>query len=282
MKPSLPLLVRAVVPWSLVAAAAVPCQALRITHLANEGFLIESDGSKVLVDALIGEGLPPYEVPSAQLRHRMATAQAPFHDVDLVLATHHHGDHFDPEGVASHLLHNPRAVFVSTDQAVGLLRELEGHAELASRIRAVVPDEGEFVDLVENGVRLRVLRLHHGRSRPIQNLGFVLQLKDGRVLHVGDTEVTAAELAVHGLPSLELDVAFLPFWQLLDPNDLASYQKALEARYVVPMHIPTEEAPADYFGAPGGRRGLLERLRDHDGVVVLEGEWDAWVVESRN
>ena len=46
-----------------------------------------------------------------------------FAGVDLILASHFHGDHFDAASVARHLRANPEAVFLSTNQAVAELCE---------------------------------------------------------------------------------------------------------------------------------------------------------------
>ena len=48
-----------------------------------------------------------------------------------MLASHHHGDHFDAEAVARHLASNPGARFVSTRQAVDRLQRLKDAAEKA-------------------------------------------------------------------------------------------------------------------------------------------------------
>jgi len=65
---------------------------VEITYLGNEGFLITAGETRILIDALYGDGL--------------------------------------------HLLHNPEARFVSTEQAVARLRqELDRYQEVAGRRR---------------------------------------------------------------------------------------------------------------------------------------------------
>ncbi|MCP4653821.1 MAG: MBL fold metallo-hydrolase, partial [bacterium] len=80
---------------------------------ANEGVLIETGGKKILVDALFREPNPAYAAPPKEVLEKLETAQPPFDDVDLILATHNHGDHFDARSVVRHLRHNPRAVFLA-------------------------------------------------------------------------------------------------------------------------------------------------------------------------
>jgi len=89
---------------------------LRITALGNEGFLIETGRSTIVVDGLY-RGLEGYIAPTGEQRGRRERAEPPFDDVDLVLATHHHPDHFDAEIVARHLTANPRGVLITTPTA---------------------------------------------------------------------------------------------------------------------------------------------------------------------
>lgn len=176
--------------------------AAEITYLANEGFLLAGGGEKVLVDALFGDGLAGYAVVPAELRSKLEAAQPPFDGVDLVLATHFHDDHFDPRAVGRFLAAAPQARFVSTPQAVERLRtEYDGFEGIAPRVRAVLPAEGDAERLESDGVALTVYNLHHGRGRPIENLGFLVEVGGARLLHVGDTMVDAEELAVLDLPA---------------------------------------------------------------------------------
>jgi glyoxylase-like metal-dependent hydrolase (beta-lactamase superfamily II) len=52
----------------------------------------------------------------------LAAARAPFDNVDLILATHYHGDHFHPRPVAAHLAANPRATLATSAQVIDSLR----------------------------------------------------------------------------------------------------------------------------------------------------------------
>ncbi|MFQ5351382.1 MAG: MBL fold metallo-hydrolase, partial [Thermoanaerobaculia bacterium] len=96
-------------------AGAGEAPEVQVIYLANEGFLLEAGETKVLVDALFGEGLRGYPVVPAPIRAELEGARGRFAGVDLILASHFHGDHFDAAAVARHLRANPGAVFLSTD-----------------------------------------------------------------------------------------------------------------------------------------------------------------------
>lgn len=262
---------------SLLAALAVlatpgnaEATGARLTYLANEGFLIEGGGKKVLVDALHHGGVEGYPALEPETQRRLEAAEAPFADVDLVLASHHHADHFEPVAVGRHLLANPKAHFVSTEQAVEQLRTgFDDFSKIENRVHGAWPGEGETVEISVGGLDLTVLNLHHGRDRkpPVQNLGLLFSVGGTTFLHVGDTQVTARDVAAYELSRKDVDVLLLPYWHLLGPEG-RKLRDAIDPGRVVAMHLPSEDAPAGWFGRAGTLEGLREQLRALPGVDV--------------
>ncbi len=83
------------VALTVLVASPLPAE-LEITYVANEGFLLAGGGKKVLIDALFDGGIAGYPTIPDELRPSLEQARPPFDGVDLVLATHFHGDHFGP------------------------------------------------------------------------------------------------------------------------------------------------------------------------------------------
>jgi L-ascorbate metabolism protein UlaG (beta-lactamase superfamily) len=263
-------------PTSADGAAAGPAAGAEITYLANEGFLLSGGGRAVLVDALFGDGLADYPRVPADLRSKLEAGEPPFDEVDVVLATHHHADHFDPRAVARFLRAVPTARFLSTPQAVERLREVSGGAwdGIAPRVRSVLPAAGEAEELTVAGVAVTVFNLHHGRDRrpPVQNLGFLLALGDRRILHVGDTEAGDADLAPLRFERREIDAALLPFWLLLDAEAVETVRRRVSPRLVVPMHLGRWSAENDAWGTIHGLLPAAPRLDEAMESVELTDE----------
>ncbi len=247
-------------------AAAAPAEPVEVTYLANEGFLIARGERKVLVDALF-PGIPNYPVAGAELVADMVAGEPPFDGVDLVLVSHFHRDHFGVAEVGRFLASQPEAVFVSTPQTVEALAA--AGSPPADRVRALWPEEGASVRVEIVGIGLTALNLHHVRGpRPTQNLGLLVDLDGFRVLHVGDTEVSAEEIRPLGLDSMEIDLALLPDWLLAEPA-WAGVVEAIAPGALIAMHVAEPSAPASWFGAAGSRAGRVERIRgEHPGAWI--------------
>ena len=237
---------------------------LEITYLGNAGFLLADGEHTVLVDGLFGSGLSGYPSVDAERRERLESATPPFDEVDIILATHHHADHFNAAAVARHLRANPRALFLSTPQAVERLRtEVSDFAPFAGRAHGILPAEGERHHVRLLGLDITLLHLHHGRNRqpPVGNLGFLLELGGRKLLHVGDTVASAEEFAVYELAKERIGVALVPFWLLSDASWRGVVREQIAPDEIVAMHLPVPDAPAGYFAPSKDLDDLIERIR---------------------
>ena len=225
---------------AMVQSPVATTGALEITYLANEGFMIAGGGRKVLIDALFGAGLRGYPVVSTAQRELLEQARAPFADVDAVFATHFHDDHFNAESVLAHLTHNPQAFFFSTNQAADKLKATGKFDAVKTRIVAQLPKEGERIHSGHRGLHVQLLNIHHGRGRPTENLGFIVEIAGKRILHIGDSEAEAAVFQKYELVKDRIDVAFLPYWYFLEDDKKQAVRAHIQPRHIVLMHLPPD------------------------------------------
>ena len=201
----------------------------------------------MLIDALF-EPYESFAVPAESTRVALHHANAPFDDVDLVLVTHRHGDHFHPRPAVDHLRANPRAVLVTSRQVIDSLQGrltselLRGH-RIAPRTLAA----GSRRRLLVNGIPVELLGLPHDgrRHRGVEHLAFIVDLGGRRVLHVGDAELSEATLAAFRIDTMRIDVALLPFWALTDDDTRNAVQRWIRPRHVVAFHLAADDPRAE-------------------------------------
>jgi L-ascorbate metabolism protein UlaG (beta-lactamase superfamily) len=246
------------------AAAERP---VALTFVGNEGFLIQCGGSKVLIDALVNEGvlLTPNE------RVRLCAALPPFDDVDLALATHAHYDHFDVPYTAEFLARSPETVLISLDESIDKLRTRPEFDAISTRLTGMPFQPGVRTEFHVAGIRVIAFAIGHGFGR--SNLAFLLEIGGMRILHLGDAaaDVTAQELVVQfDWPSLGIDVALVPYWWLFDDTRVDRVTVGIAPRFVIPMHF----------------QGACPSPTDIEtGTVVpitLCRGFEAWIIPPRN
>jgi L-ascorbate metabolism protein UlaG (beta-lactamase superfamily) len=244
-------------------ADALPARptGVQARYVANSGMLVTVAGRRFLIDAPIREGIAPYATSSADERARLEGALPPYADVDAILITHWHEDHFSADALAAHLARNPRALLVSSPEVVDRVHAVLPDLPL-SRVRAVLPDPGRSAVVDVGGMPVQVLRLRHNRTRagrfPEQHVGFLIGAA-APVLHVGDADPAADNFVLlKSLPAI--DLAFLPFWYLGDDANRRLVAEAIRPRRIVAMHVP-----------PGDVEKASRAVGSADGRAVTAG-----------
>ena len=174
-------------PCPTAAAQSGPA----VEYLANEGVLVTGGDIAVVIDGLFGEGLPEYPVVPAAMRDSLEGGIGRFGDIDLVLVTHRHDDHFDPAAVTRHLDANPETVLVAPGDVVAAFPpdRLERYGE---RVQALDLPPGSHVRLDMGGFAVEALGLAHAE---IGHVGYRIELPGLTVLHLGDSEPAPGDLA---------------------------------------------------------------------------------------
>ncbi|KPK92971.1 MAG: hypothetical protein AMJ88_09345 [Anaerolineae bacterium SM23_ 63] len=238
---------------------------VEVTYIGNAGFMITVGDKKILIDALY-EGNPiPREVADL-----LETAQPPFDDVDLILATHIHYDHFHQDTVISHMENNPGAVFVSSPDVVSLVTQFTHLQDrtIPIQIRHRV---GEKFRLVVDGIGVEALFLDHGGGT--LNLGYIITVEGRRLFHTGDMDpdsVSVSQLERLGLPDKQIDIAFVAHFMLITEDQHAHVLRGIQAKYIVPMHYQFTYPVPDY--------DLMESY--FPDAIVFHESMESWVLTS--
>jgi L-ascorbate metabolism protein UlaG (beta-lactamase superfamily) len=241
------------VPEPVIAPQAARAQrppdaTLEVTYIANEGVLIAAGSTQVLIDGLHRQYRPSYPFLPEPYREQIETAQAPFDDIDVLLVSHVHLDHFHAESVARHLRHNAGAALISSEQVVKEIENLPEHASIRTRITTVTPPLKQKVTTIVGGVRVELLGIGHGSGRhaTVQNLGHMVTLGRKKVLHIGDASTEDASIFdALNLDEEGIDVAFLPVWFLTGEEGAAIVRQHIKPKQIVAIHMPAENPQRD-------------------------------------
>ena len=195
--------------------------------------LVDTDGIRVLIDP--GSYSSGFES---------------LDDLDALLVTHQHADHFDKDRILDLLSANDRTAVVADEQTAAHL------AEAARDVRAVHEDDRFAVGAVEVTVHGREHVPLHPDLPNVTNVGYFIA---DTVFHPGDALT---------VPDRPIGVLALPVgapW--LRIGDAIDYLRVVRPRIAIGVH---ERA----LGSPQLSYGLLERFAADQGTrfVVLDGD----------
>jgi L-ascorbate metabolism protein UlaG (beta-lactamase superfamily) len=212
---------------------------LRVQYVANEGVLITGGRTAILIDGLQrGKASLPYDFLRGEARERLETARGAWREIDLLLVSHLHLDHFHPDATARFLRSAPRARLVSSAQVTGQL-------DPALRARAIAwrPGRSESIRVAGAGITFLGLR-HSPGSWPrdsVQNFGHLVDIDGVQVLHLGDADATVANFAPFRLPRQRIDLALVPWWFLETKEGRDVVRHHIAARKVALFHAAQSE-----------------------------------------
>jgi L-ascorbate metabolism protein UlaG (beta-lactamase superfamily)/dienelactone hydrolase len=214
---------------------------LTITYTCNDGFIIAFHGKKVLVDALFREpGIQCYTDPG-QL-DAMTRGEPPFDGVDLILISHAHSDHFDPQIVGTFLQNNPQAALVSMVSVIDeLKKQFSGFAQVRDRVHSIQLAEKESTQMTIHGIDLEII----SAPADVPNLGFLIQIGRVTLFHAGDSgssRETVDLFQSYHLPDKRIELAFVPWQYLGDEWYHPLVKKGIQAKNYVPMHYAGDDA----------------------------------------
>lgn len=200
---------------------------MTITWLGQAGLLFESDGRRIIIDPYLSDSVAKVNPAN----HRKVPVDQRFLELepDVIIFTHDHIDHFDPESAGVYLGRAGKKITVLSPSSVWQkAREYQnGH-------NYVLFEEG--VEWTEGNLRFASVPACH--SDPMAIGVIITDLTDGKNYYVTGDTLYRKDIPLK-LP-VKPDVVFLPIngaGNNMNAVDAARFAEAVGAKQVVPYHF---------------------------------------------
>ncbi len=214
-----------------------------VTYIANEGFLIESSGKKIIIDALFSEGWGNYLVPSRSIVSDIVNQQEPFNNANLMLITHDHGDHFNALMVVPYLIKGSDNILIAPPKVTNAISKHPDYKKFENQIVTLDKINPENNDTTIQGIRVRSFFIQHDSRPQIENVGYLIDIDKLTVFHSGDSNGSAlVEFEKLQLQNESIDLAFLNvygFWSTKEEREFT--ETFIKPKEIALMHIPPAE-----------------------------------------
>ncbi len=223
---------------------------IRLELIANAGVLIEYGGQRMLVDGLHHNEDLPFDGLPPQLIGPMLSADGPLADIDYLLFTHSHPDHFSPTLTRSYMQNNRVKGLVfpgESDKAGGVLEAAEqmGIACIAPKLQN--GEAQSYAPEVLGTAGLVVAAFAHMGAQYAHRQSYTLRLDCGGhgLLFTGDSQpdpIQAAQIC----DSMACDTMFVNPLYYIDPKG-GRVIEMLAPKNLVIYHLP--QGDTAYKGA---------------------------------
>lgn len=207
---------------------------VKVTFLVNHGWMIESEDSKVIVDGLFYREYEQIDAFTEEELTKIESFNVPFNDVDVLLISHQHGDHYSDVLTKKYLTKFPDLKVIGPAQ----VKEKHSSQNVLGQTNAI----GKITSYNIGDVNIEQLTLPHmGQQREsTENTGYIITIGGQTFLQVGDAELSERNYAAYNLTDRKIDYLIIPFWQLRSETDRALINKLISPKMIIPSHIDAQ------------------------------------------
>ncbi len=197
---------------------------MNVTWLGQAGLLLKSGGMTVMIDPYLSDSVAAVEMKNTR---RFPVDEWVFTEKpNVMLFTHNHLDHYDPETVARFITPDTRMTVLAPSTVWPTVRQIGGDNNFVLFDRGTVWTEGPF--------RFTAVPAQHSDAAAI---GVIVEAEGKAHYITGDT--LYAEHIFPALPG-RIDTVFLPVngaGNNMNMTDAAAFVARCGAKTAVPLHI---------------------------------------------
>lgn len=208
---------------------------MKVTYLGQAGLLFENGGLTIMIDPYLSNSV---EKINPQNYRRVPVDESLFEiKPDVMIFTHNHLDHYDPETVSHFITKHSQITVLAPKSVWDEVRKTGGNNNYILFNR--------HTEWTEKGIRFTAVKAEHSDSTPI---GVIIDDSEKKYYVTGDTLYNEEIFA--DIPS-GIYALFLPVNGVgnnMNMTDAARFAKRINAQKTVPLHIGMfDELTADSF-----------------------------------
>ena len=208
---------------------------MKVTYLGQAGLLFEKRGFKIMIDPYLSDSVEKINPKN----YRRVPVDESFFKIkpDVMIFTHNHLDHYDPETVVHFIDENSNVTVLAPKSVWDEVRRIGGNNNYVLFNR--------HTEWTQNGIKFTAVKAEHSDITPI---GVIIDDGERKYYVTGDTLYN--EEIFGDIPS-DIYALFLPVNGVgnnMNMTDAARFAKRINAERTVPIHIGMfDELTADSF-----------------------------------
>lgn len=225
-----------------------------LTYIANDGYMVEAGGRKFLVDPL---NVNPfgYKNTPARVTDMIIKGIPPYDNIDFVIISHPHADHFNSGLLADFMLGNEKALLILNSWTEQVFKKEKGdlYEKFKDRVVVLDPEWGKYLRRSVKGMNLRFLSVNHSPSdgRKAAVLSFICETGGVKLSFIGDSYLKKES---EWLKSLKLSEEKIDLLLI----SMGADSELIQSQRTVFMHLTDREIKKEFLS-----------LKREDGIIFL-------------
>jgi L-ascorbate metabolism protein UlaG (beta-lactamase superfamily) len=207
---------------------------IKITQVVNAGLLIEGTHKKILIDGIHNIKTHEWSTVDDELMDYMLYGKGKFQDINYLLITHQHSDHFNLDKTSEYIRNNKTEHLITTRlndtklSSTDLLIELE-------------KDYYEPGDIDFNNVKIKYIKTKHLAHEKvgIDHYVYIIEIDNKKILYLGDADFCKTEL-IQVLKDIQIHVLIAPFI-IMNSTIGRKFIKNVSPGLLIINHLPNSE-----------------------------------------
>ena len=232
----------------------------KLIYVSNAGVLLQMNDKKILIDGLCNSDIAMYKGTPQQIYQQVIQSVPPFDNINLMLITHHHSDHFDVDLTCDFLRNSQNTVVVSTSKVISEIRKVLSDFN-DEQLIALNPSVHSIQEVIANGIDIEVISMTHfgNEFSSVDNFAYLIRDRFS-VLHVGDAAAIYENYQGLDLTKKEIDLLIAPFTYISLHSARQIIREYINPQKIAIVHLPHKELDRD--GWVDATKKIYNRIKE--------------------
>lgn len=207
---------------------------MKITQVVNAGLLIEGTEKKILIDGIHNVKTHEWSTVDNELMDYIIYGNGKFQDINYLLFTHQHNDHFNLEKTYEYIRNNKTEKLITTKLNGGYINNTDLLIELDK-------DNYEIGNIDLDNMRIKYIKTKHLAHEKvgIDHYVYIIEIDNKNILYLGDADFCKTEL-IQILKDIHIDVLIAPFI-IVNSTMGRKFVRNVSPALLIINHLPNSE-----------------------------------------
>ncbi len=212
-----------------------------ITYVSNAGILLNINNKKILVDGLCVSRISIYKSTPTEICNKIIEGFPPFDNIDNMLITHKHSDHFNANLTCRFLENNINTVVISSREVISNIKSCNPNLPFINLIE-LNPLAHNIERINIDGVDIIAMSMiHDGKEyMDVTNLTFLIDYGI-KILHLGDAAPIKENFEYMDINKYKVDVLLANFPYVSIPRARKIIKSYINPKRILVIHLPYKD-----------------------------------------